>query len=525
MTASSEQALHHNRPCDDCGENKLSIYSNHTFCQKCRAYRWIDADDHSTLATRTTATPRDDMFVSGTPGDIPERGLSAETCRAYRYDLGISRGKSAQVANYFDGAGALVAQKVRYPDKTFEWVGHPQRAGLFGQTGAPGGPMVVVTEGEIDALSVAQVMRGVPAVSVKNGAQGAPKDIAAAHDWLASFDRIVLWFDNDQPGRDAAEECATLLPPGRVYIARGSRKDANDYLQAQTPGEIAKIIAAASPWLPKGIVDIRGTLTDAIHAAPERLIPYPFPSFNEFLGGMRARELVLLTAGTGVGKSTFMRELVAHLIDQGESVATAFLEENRTKTVLSIAGIHLNQPLVHMPSHMWPEKALMAEAERLEKSLTVVENFGAIDRDRLKWLIRYAVEVKGARWFFLDHLSMIASGTVTQDERKFLDLLMTDLRVLVEETGITLIAANHLRRPQGNKGYEDGLGVTLNGLRGSSGIAQLSDTVIGLNRTAEPNVIGGVILKNRHSGALCHSGIDLVWDAATGRLHERKGVT
>ena len=97
--------------------------------------------------------------------------------------------------------------------------------------------------------------------------------------------------------------------------------------------------------------------------------------------------------------------------------------------------------------------------------------------------IRYLVKGLGVRWVLLDHLSIVISGLDTYDERRLIDVTMTKLRSLVEATGIGLILVSHLRRPiQGNKGYEDGLQTSLNSLRGSHSISQLSDCVIGLER-------------------------------------------
>jgi twinkle protein len=85
-----------------------------------------------------------------------------------------------------------------------------------------------------------------------------------------------------------------------------------------------------------------------------------------------------------------------------------------------------------------------------------------------------------------------------------IDVTMTRLRSLVEQTNIALFLVSHLRRPSGDTGHEEGARVTLGQLRGSAAIAQLSDTVIGLERDQQDQSSGAVttvrILKNRHSG-------------------------
>ena len=125
---------------------------------------------------------------------------------------------------------------------------------------------------------------------------------------------------------------------------------------------------------------------------------------------------------------------------------------------------------------------------------------------------------------FLDHLSILVSGQEDNgDERKSIDILMTKLRSLVEETGIGLLLVSHLRRPSGDRGHEDGREVSLSHLRGSASIAHLSDSVIALERNQqadddiEANTTTIRVLKNRYTGdtgVACY----LHYDGKTGRM-------
>jgi twinkle protein len=130
------------------------------------------------------------------------------------------------------------------------------------------------------------------------------------------------------------------------------------------------------------------------------------------------------------------------------------------------------------------------------------------------------------KWIFLDHLSILVSGNEEfGDERKSIDVLMTKLRSLVEETSIGLLLVSHLRRPSGDRGHEDGREVSLSHLRGSASIAHLSDSVIALERNqqaqddVEANTTTLRILKNRYSG---ETGVScyLHYNKETGRMTE-----
>ena len=155
------------------------------------------------------------------------------------------------------------------------------------------------------------------------------------------------------------------------------------------------------------------------------------------------------------------------------------------------------------------------------------DHFGSTESENLLSKIRYLAKGLGVRWIILDHLSIVISGLETYDERKLIDMTMTRLRSLVEETNIGLILVSHLRRPDGNKGYEDGLQTSLNSLRGSHAISQLSDQVISLERNQNDeenrNYTTVRVLKNSHTGNTGKCGT-LYFDEDTSCLVETKGT-
>jgi twinkle protein len=113
------------------------------------------------------------------------------------------------------------------------------------------------------------------------------------------------------------------------------------------------------------------------------------------------------------------------------------------------------------------------------------------------------------------------SGNEAHDERKLIDLTMTKLRSFVEETGIGMILISHLKRPQNDKGHEDGAQVSLGHLRGSHSIVQLSDMVIALERnlSAGDNMANIRVLKNRFNGQTGPAG-SILFNKDTGRMTE-----
>lgn len=477
---------------------------------------------------RQPPADRGDLRLFGDINALAKRGITQDTCKLWNYRVGVFKDKLAQLAWYLNDNRQPVACKVRFPNKDFTFIGNPKKAGLYGQwLWRDGGKMVVVTEGEIDALTVSQLQGNRwPVVSVPNGAQGAAKSVRKAYDWLTKFETVVFMFDMDEPGRAAAVECAKLFPPGKAKIASlNSFKDANEALQAGQGKEVIDAIWGAKEYRPDGIVSA-ADLWDAVSSTdPVPSVPYPYEGLTEKTGGIRQRELVTITAGSGIGKSLFCREIAYDLmVNHGKKVGYIALEENNARTILGFMGIHLNRPI-----HQGVGSLELSEKDRLDafhsfsSSLYLYDSFGSIDPDNLLDRLRYLAVGLGCDVLVLDHISIAVSGIEDIDERRALDVMMTKLRSLVEETGCTLFVVSHLKRPSmGDKGHEQGLQTSLAQLRGSHAIAQLSDMVIGLERNQQgdnPNETIIRVLKNRFSGDTGVSNA-LHYSKETGRLTE-----
>ena len=142
--------------------------------------------------------------------------------------------------------------------------------------------------------------------------------------------------------------------------------------------------------------------------------------------------------------------------------------------------------------------------------LYLFDGFGSFDPDIIYNRIEYLASGLECRIIFLDHLSILLSG-LDGDERRTIDITMTRLRSLVERTGIALFLVSHLRRSNNDRtSHEEGGKVSLSQLRGSAGIAQLSDQVIALERnqqsTDERDIATLRIIKNRYSGETGFAG-------------------
>jgi len=516
MTSSSEGAeFVRHEPCPNCpSSDALGRYSDGgAYCFACGYH------EHGDGQTLSYNKPQRLVNYEGEIGPIRNRKLFEETCK--KFNVRIDPGNAVRFP-YYDDNKALVGYKERGREKTFKWVGSNTDHQLFGQQLFGSGKTIVITEGEMDALSVWQVRNNWPVCSVPNGAHGAAKDLKHQLKWLLGFDEIVLMLDQDEAGQKATAECAALFPADRVFIAPlGNYKDASEALVAGDGDAIRQAYFNRKAYMPQAIIDGKD-LFDLV-SAPLRGkdADYPYAGLNNLTSGLRLGELVVFTAGSGTGKSTLCGEIAMSLVDQGFSVGYIALEESVQRTALRLMTVKANKPL-HLSNDIDAADLRSAFDNSVGSGRVYLrDGFGSVDPDVILNDIRFMVKAKGVQWIILDHLSILLSGNATNDERRMLDITMTKLRSFVEETKIGMILISHLRRTTNDKAHEDGADVSLGHLRGSNSIAQLSDIVCCIVR----NISSGdsfsemKVLKNRFNGQTGPAGT-MVYDLNTGRLTE-----
>lgn len=456
---------------------------------------------------------------------IGSRKIDAVTCRRFGYGSATYRGKPVQVAQWRDASGEVCAQKLRFADKSFVILGDKAQMGLFGLDRVKeGGRRIIVTEGELDALAVSQVLGGTwPVVSLPNGASRARAALQRDLAHLSKFDAVVLCFDQDAAGRKAVEECLDLFAPGKLHVTKLPRKDACDMLVAGEQDMLRSLVWDSPRHCPEGIVSGDEILERIRERKSTPGVPYPWPKIDNKLRGIQPKQIVLLAAGTGCGKSTICRELAAYLLSQGETVGYIALEESVDEAALGVYGVLVNQRLMLMDT--LPMKEIEAVHARFKDSIHFYDHFGSTDSAGLVGMIRYLVLGLGCTRVFLDHISIVVSGQELDNERRAIDELMTGLRAMVEQTEATLFVVSHVKRLGGGQSHEEGSRIRLADLRGSGSLGQLSDVVIGVNRDqsaeeeAERNTITLCSLKSRRTGRLGDADA-LIFDDTTGRLNQ-----
>ena len=476
--------------------------------------------------------PTTPVKTKGIFKELEDRKISLSTCEYY----GVTSMEKPfrHVYPYYDERGTLISNKIRnVKTKSFHSEGDIKGSVLFGQNKFKnGGKFVTICEGEIDAMSAYEMLGSRwPVVSVKNGAASVKTDISNKHvyDFLMSFDSVIICFDNDAAGKVSSAKLADLLAP-KAKIVPMQYKDANDYLRLGKAKEFTEHWWDAKQYTPDNIVSGEELWNLVNEKAIEAEVHYPFEGLEKLTYGIRMGELITITAGSGLGKSQFVRELVYHSLKNTQhKMGLMFLEESVKRSGLGIMSLAANKTL-HI-SEVFNKTSEEERKKAFDETLGtgrvfLYDHFGSNSIDAILNCVRFFANALDCKFVVLDHVSIVLSDQQQGDERKAIDEIMTKLRMLVQELNISLILVSHLKRPS-SAGHEEGAATSLSQLRGSSSIGQLSDIVLGLERNGqhedevERHTTTVRVIKNRFSG-LTGPACRLLYSVETGRMTERE---
>ena len=526
-------------PCPLCSSSDaVSVNKDGSaYCFSCQEY--IKEYNMETTEIQSTNSKNEyevsDYLKQSNYAEIIDRNIREQTCK--RYGVQVKMDSVGNITNhyypYHDKQGAKIATKTRYTKlKEFSLQGNTKLAGLFGEHLFNKNKYIIITEGELDCLSAYQMFKTdryeTTVLSIKNGITSAVKDIKGSLDWLEQFDNVIINFDNDEQGREGALKVAELFSPGKCKILHlpEGYKDASDCLSKNKIQIYTKAFWDAKLYAPDGIINANILFDEITKPTLKSFVQYPFEGINKLTYGIRPSELITFTAGSGLGKTQVMREIVHHMIKSTkDNIGLLMLEETPVITSKGLMSVEANQRL-HLPDvHVSKEEMkTYFDATVGTGRVFMFDHFGSNSIDNIVSRVRYLAKGLDCKYIIIDHVSIIVSDQSHGDERRALDEIMTRLRTLVQETGVSMIVVSHLRRPDG-KGHEEGAATSLSQLRGSASIGQLSDMVIGLERDAQNddpeirNTTRVRVLKNRFAG-LTGPCCNLQYDVDTGRLKE-----
>lgn len=519
-------------PCPKCGSrDNLARYSDgHAFCftTGCNHYEKGDGLE-GVVPAQTTTRKSKELIPIGEPSAWPSRKISKETAQKWGFTRSEYRGETVRVFNYKDpDSGQVIAQKIRPRNKDDMRFLGPQAKGapLYGMNlWRDQGRKVIITEGEMDAMSVSQAQNHKwPVVSVPGGAGTAKKAISRHIDWLERFEEVILMFDMDEDGQTAVAECAPLFTPGKCKVAKlpDGYKDANEMLIDGDSAGIIDAIWGAKEFRPDGLVSIDDILEEVTKPV-EWGIPWFLDTLTKLTYGRRYGEIYGLGAGTGVGKTDlFTQQMMFDITELGEKVGAIFLEQKPVETAKRLAGKFAGQRF-HVPDAGWTEEQLVDAVSQLREKVVFYDNFGQTDWEVVRGHIRYMNVSLGIRIFYLDHLTAMAD---TGNEKETIEQIMKEMAGLANELGIIIHFVSHLSTPEG-KPHEEGGRVMIRHFKGSRSIGFWSFFMFGMERDQQHEVeevrqtTTFRVLKDRYTGQSTGQVIYLGYDPEGGLLFEK----
>lgn len=256
---------------------------------------------------------------------LSQRKISPLTLDAYM----VAADDAGNILFPFYENGKLVYVKHRKPMKVVknkEWQDSGTKPVLFGMDMCDPTLPLIITEGQLDAMSCFEA--GLPnAVSVPCGCEQLDW-ITNCWTFLEKFDQIILFGDNDEPGRRMIDEVVRRLGESRCIVVEDyptrsddstiQCKDANEILYFRGPEAVADCVRNAQLRRPRGVLD----LADVEEPDLTRImrIKTNIPKLDKFIGGLEAGTITVCTGEPGSGKSTVFGQVALNAVQQGHNV-------------------------------------------------------------------------------------------------------------------------------------------------------------------------------------------------------------
>lgn len=403
------------------------------------------------------------------------RGISKRILEKYNVRTKFFEETPVETAFFYPNGSIQIRNMA---EKKFRTVGDYRNAHCFGTNIFDKGSkkIITITEGGYDALAVSQMLGEITASISIRSSSSAKADIIADFEYINSFDKIVINFDNDEPGQDAAMKVIPLFDFKKVYnLKLELGNDANDYLLSDLSKEYYKAWEGAKRYTPDNILstmaEFRGALKEQ---REEKLVDYPFETLQQKLFGIHAGEVIVFKGDEGTGKTEVLRAIENQVFKTTKhNIAIIHLEEGNGTTLKAMAGYFSETPFLH-PETSYDDDEIVKVLELIvgdkEDRFILHSSYDVEDEDKFISDIRFMVSANNCRFVFFDHISWLATGSEDKDgdERKKLDRISQRLKLLAKELNFALIMISHVN--------DDGK------TRGSRNITKVANTVVHLTR-------------------------------------------
>lgn len=254
---------------------------------------------------------------------LESRGISSGTTEKYQITV-QTKNENVLVFPFLDAAGVMQFVKYRKTDfdrekdTAKEWCEANCKPILFGMYQCdPGDKTLIMTEGQIDSLSVAE--SGIEnAVSVPTGKNGFTW-VPYCWDWLQQFETLIVFGDNENGSitllDDMKRRFRGTIKAVKQQDYKGC-KDANELLQKYGKEAVRRAVERAECAPVQRIIRLSDVKTVDLFSLPK--ISTGFKTLDKVLaGGIYLGQTVIVTGKRGDGKSTFTSQILVNALDQG----------------------------------------------------------------------------------------------------------------------------------------------------------------------------------------------------------------
>ena len=511
------------------------LYEDGTsFCFSCKTWfpkHGDEVEEHRSYKPRRKTDLAEDLRQISEYGSRGFQDRKVEKEVSEYFGVKVSYDSEAKIDTHYYPYESGKAYKKRYvPTKSFTWIGKSKE--LFGKELFNGaGKRIVVVEGEIDCLSIAQASlrkysKIYPVVSISS-ATWASEQLIANREWLRSFNEVIICFDEDEAGETARKEAIRILGIDKVKITKLPHKDANEVLVKEGAEALMTCIFNAAKYIPSGIISTTDVWKAIVEYSSKPSVPYPpcFSGITSKTKGMRLGEISLFTSGTSCGKSTMLREIALHIIETvpDTRVGICSLEESPAETGIKFSAMSLrrNPADAEIPLE---ELEVGFKSVFADDRLMLIDHQGSLNDDSIIDKLEY-LALSGCKYIVIDHITILVSeGAEGLTGNEAVDKVMNDLLKFVKRNNVWVGLVSHLRKtPMGGKSFESGEMPNLDDIKGSGSIKQVSFDIIAFARNLmedEPikrNTISAAVLKCRFTG-LTGKVPGAYYDFPTGRF-------
>ena len=511
-----ERIILYKQSCPSCGSSDArQVYESGTsYCFSCdKFYKKGEADGEKEEYKKLPKIQSTEVL------EYPIRGFEDRKIKkivSEFFGVHCTYNEDGKIAEHYYPYGNNSYKVRKVATKEFYWVGRNTEQQLFGQNKfSGGGRRLIITEGELDAMSVAQACMDkydgkiYPVVSVPSATALDP--LIENREWIRTFDEVVLWFDSDEPGIKAREKALNIVGVDKAkYVDSKEFKDASDAYRGKGFKAVNGLVWDAMEYVPAGIVE-KDELWERLKNFNNK-VSVPFPrclgGVNEKTKGHRGGEITLFVSGTGSGKSTLLREDMLHILQTTEDkIGIISLEESPEETARKLSGMAISKNPAKEEIDIDVLKVGFDKTFGTGKVI-LLDHQGSIKDESIIDKLEY-MALKGCNYLYIDHITILVSeGAENLYGLEAQDKVMNDLLRLVKkypDCWIGLIS--HLRKTKpGDKSFEQGEMPTLDDIKGSGSIKQISFDIVAFARdmTAESqkkrNTIKIAVLKSRFSG-------------------------